>query len=45
MGAFDSSPVVVSIVNDLLVQALSARGHEGMLYHTANELHQYLVAQ
>ncbi len=32
LGAFDSSPLVVSMGNDLLVLALSARYHERMLY-------------
>lgn len=35
LGAFDSSPLVVPIGNDLLVLALSARYHERMLYYAA----------
>jgi membrane protein YqaA with SNARE-associated domain len=35
LGAFDSSPLVVPIGNDLLVLALSARYHEHMLYYAA----------
>jgi len=33
LGAFDSSPLVVPLGNDLLVLALSARYHERMLYY------------
>ena len=33
LGAFDSSPLVVPMGNDLLVLALSARYHERMLYY------------
>lgn len=35
LGAFDSSPLVVPMGNDLLVLALSARYHERMLYYAA----------
>jgi membrane protein YqaA with SNARE-associated domain len=35
LGAFDSSPLVVPLGNDLLVLALSARYHERMLYYAA----------
>ena len=35
LGAFDSSPLVVPLGNDLLVFALSARYHERMLYYAA----------
>src|SRR5271169_1882793 len=33
LGAFDSSPLVVPLGNDLLVLALSARYHDRMLYY------------
>ena len=33
LGAFDSSPLVVAMGNDLLVLALCARYHERMLYY------------
>jgi membrane protein YqaA with SNARE-associated domain len=33
LGAFDSSPLVVPMGNDLLVLALSARYHDRMLYY------------
>src|SRR5208282_3578030 len=33
LGAFDSSPLVVPMGNDLLVLALCARYHERMLYY------------
>jgi membrane protein YqaA with SNARE-associated domain len=33
LGAFDSSPLVLPMGNDLLVLALSARYHERMLYY------------
>jgi membrane protein YqaA with SNARE-associated domain len=33
LGAFDSSPLVVPLGNDLLLLALSARYHERMLYY------------
>jgi membrane protein YqaA with SNARE-associated domain len=33
LGAFDSSPLVVPLGNDLLVLALSARYHERVLYY------------
>jgi membrane protein YqaA with SNARE-associated domain len=33
LGAFDSSPLVVPMGNDLLVLALSARFHDRMLYY------------
>jgi membrane protein YqaA with SNARE-associated domain len=33
LGAFDSSPLVLPMGNDLLVLALSARYHEHMLYY------------
>jgi membrane protein YqaA with SNARE-associated domain len=33
MGAFDSSPLIVPMGNDLLVLALSARYHDRMLYY------------
>jgi membrane protein YqaA with SNARE-associated domain len=33
LGAFDSSPLVVPLGNDLLVLALSARHHERVLYY------------
>jgi membrane protein YqaA with SNARE-associated domain len=35
LGAFDSSPLVVPLGNDLLVLALSARNHQRMLYYAA----------
>ena len=35
LGAFDSSPLVVPLGNDLLMLALSARYHERMLYYAA----------
>ncbi len=35
LGAFDSSPLVVPLGNDLLLMALSARYHEHMLYYAA----------
>jgi membrane protein YqaA with SNARE-associated domain len=35
LGAFDSSPLIVPMGNDLLVLALSARYHERMLYYAA----------
>jgi membrane protein YqaA with SNARE-associated domain len=35
LGAFDSSPLVVPMGNDLLVLALCARYHERMLYYAA----------
>jgi membrane protein YqaA with SNARE-associated domain len=35
LGAFDSSPLVVPMGNDLLVLALSARYHGRMLYYAA----------
>jgi membrane protein YqaA with SNARE-associated domain len=35
LGAFDSSPLVVPMGNDLLVLALCARYHERMLYYVA----------
>jgi membrane protein YqaA with SNARE-associated domain len=35
LGAFDSSPLVVPMGNDLLVLALSARYHERVLYYVA----------
>ena len=33
LGAFDSSPLVVPMGNDLLVLALSERGHDLVLYY------------
>jgi membrane protein YqaA with SNARE-associated domain len=33
LGAFDSSPLIVPLGNDLLVLALSARYHDRMLYY------------
>ena len=33
LGAFDSSPLVVPLGNDLLVLALCARYHDRMLYY------------
>ena len=33
LGAFDSSPLVVPLGNDLLILALSARYHDRMLYY------------
>ena len=33
LGAFDSSPLVVPMGNDLLVLALSARYHDRVLYY------------
>lgn len=35
LSAFDSSPLVVPLGNDLLVMALSARYHERVLYYVA----------
>jgi membrane protein YqaA with SNARE-associated domain len=35
LGAFDSSPLVVPMGNDLLVLALSARYHQRMFYYVA----------
>src|ERR1700724_2477187 len=35
LGAFDSSPLVVPLGNDLLLLALSARYHERMFYYAA----------
>jgi membrane protein YqaA with SNARE-associated domain len=35
LGAFDSSPLVVPLGNDLLLLGLSARYHERMLYYAA----------
>lgn len=35
LGAFDSSPLVVPLGNDLLVLALCARYHDRMLYYVA----------
>jgi membrane protein YqaA with SNARE-associated domain len=35
LGAFDSSPLVVPMGNDLLMLALSARYHERVLYYVA----------
>jgi membrane protein YqaA with SNARE-associated domain len=35
LGAFDSSPLVVPMGNDLLVLALCARYHERMFYYAA----------
>jgi membrane protein YqaA with SNARE-associated domain len=35
LGAFDSSPLVVPLGNDLLMLALSARYHDRMLYYAA----------
>jgi membrane protein YqaA with SNARE-associated domain len=35
LGAFDSSPLIVPMGNDLLVLALSARYHERVLYYVA----------
>jgi membrane protein YqaA with SNARE-associated domain len=35
LGAFDSSPLVVPLGNDLLMMALSARYHERVVYYVA----------
>jgi membrane protein YqaA with SNARE-associated domain len=35
LGAFDSSPLIVPLGNDLLLLALSARYHDRMLYYAA----------